>query len=85
MKKLDLFLAFLGGALVGVGATLLLAPESGEDTRKSIQKSFNDLNKQGKKEFKKLRKEYNKLNKKTKKDVEVLSNKVVELGKKIIN
>jgi gas vesicle protein len=33
---LGLALAFVGGALAGVGAALLLAPRSGADTRKRI-------------------------------------------------
>jgi len=31
MKGLNLLYAFLGGAIVGAGAALLLAPEKGED------------------------------------------------------
>jgi gas vesicle protein len=33
---MGLALAFLGGALAGAGAALLLAPRSGEETRKRI-------------------------------------------------
>ncbi len=36
MKALNYFLAFLGGAAVGVTAGLLLAPEKGEDLRARI-------------------------------------------------
>lgn len=32
----DLLLAFFGGAIVGAGAALLLAPQSGSQTRESI-------------------------------------------------
>jgi gas vesicle protein len=84
MNKLNLFLGFIGGAIIGTVATLFLAPESGEDTRKSIQKGYKQLNKMGEKEIKKLKKQYKKLNIDTKKEFEALSNKVVELGKKII-
>ncbi|GAY30137.1 hypothetical protein IMSAGC014_00581 [Bacteroidaceae bacterium] len=36
MKGLNLFVAFLGGAVVGAAAGVLFAPEKGEDTRKKI-------------------------------------------------
>lgn len=36
MKGLTLLYAFLGGALVGCGAAMLLAPEKGEDVRARI-------------------------------------------------
>ena len=36
MKSLTLLYAFLGGAIVGAGAALLLAPEKGEDLRSRI-------------------------------------------------
>ncbi len=36
MKALDYFVAFLGGAAVGVAAGILLAPEKGTDTRERI-------------------------------------------------
>ena len=36
MKGLNLFVAFLGGAVVGAAAGVLFAPETGEDTRKKI-------------------------------------------------
>lgn len=40
-------IAFLGGALIGATATLLLAPDSGENTRKKIrekaQETYNNL------------------------------------------
>lgn len=38
MKALTLLYAFLGGAIVGAGAALLLAPEKGEDLRGRICK-----------------------------------------------
>lgn len=38
MKALTLLYAFLGGAIVGAGAALLLAPEKGEDLRNRICK-----------------------------------------------
>lgn len=38
MKALNILYAFLGGALVGCGAAILLAPEKGEDLRERICK-----------------------------------------------
>lgn len=35
--KTNTLLAFIGGALVGAAAALLLAPDSGENTRKKIK------------------------------------------------
>lgn len=37
-KTLSILYAFLGGAIVGCGAAVLLAPEKGEDVRKKICK-----------------------------------------------
>ncbi|GEM_PF-281767 len=37
MNATSILYAFLGGAIVGAGAALLLAPEKGEDTRKRIR------------------------------------------------
>lgn len=37
MRGLNLLYAFLGGAIVGAGAALLLAPEKGEDLREQIK------------------------------------------------
>ena len=36
MKSLNILYAFLGGAIVGCGAALLLAPEKGADVRSKI-------------------------------------------------
>ena len=36
MKALNILYAFLGGAIVGCGAALLLAPEKGEEVRSRI-------------------------------------------------
>lgn len=36
MKALTLISAFIGGAIAGCGAALLLAPEKGVDVRKKI-------------------------------------------------
>lgn len=36
MKGLTLLYAFLGGAIVGCGAAMLLTPEKGSDVRKRI-------------------------------------------------
>lgn len=38
MRSLSIFLAVLGGAAMGAAAGLLLAPESGEETRRHIKK-----------------------------------------------
>ncbi|MBO4994643.1 MAG: YtxH domain-containing protein [Muribaculaceae bacterium] len=37
MNNLSVLYAFLGGAIVGAGAALLLAPEKGEDLRAKIK------------------------------------------------
>lgn len=37
MRGLSLLSAFIGGAIVGAGAALLLAPEKGEDLREEIK------------------------------------------------
>ena len=39
MKALGYIGAFLGGAIAGAAAGILLAPESGADTRKKIAKT----------------------------------------------
>lgn len=36
MKSLNILYAFLGGAIVGCGAAILLAPEKGADVRARI-------------------------------------------------
>ncbi|MBR1414924.1 MAG: YtxH domain-containing protein [Prevotella sp.] len=43
MKGLGYFGAFIGGALAGVAAGLLLAPESGKDTREKISDTVEDF------------------------------------------
>ncbi|HOW27549.1 MAG TPA: YtxH domain-containing protein [Elusimicrobiota bacterium] len=43
----SLFLAFLVGGMVGAALGLLLAPQSGKDTRKKIKKWAEDLEDQG--------------------------------------
>lgn len=40
MKPLTLLYAFLGGAIVGCSAALLLAPEKGADLREKICKTL---------------------------------------------
>lgn len=37
MSNLSVLYAFLGGAIVGAGAAVLLAPEKGEDVRNRIR------------------------------------------------
>lgn len=37
MRAMNILAAFLGGAIVGAGAALLLAPEKGEDLRGQIK------------------------------------------------
>lgn len=43
MKGLGYIGAFLGGAIAGAAAGLLLAPESGKDTRSKITSTVNDF------------------------------------------
>lgn len=40
MKELSIFAAFLGGAVVGAAAGLLLAPEKGTETRERIAEAL---------------------------------------------
>lgn len=40
MKELSIFAAFLGGAIVGAAAGLLLAPEKGTETRERIAEAL---------------------------------------------
>jgi len=49
--KTDTLFAFIGGAIVGAAAALLLAPESGEETRKKIRESVDT-------EYQALKKKY---------------------------
>ncbi|MDE5745178.1 MAG: YtxH domain-containing protein [Paramuribaculum sp.] len=37
MRNISVLYAFIGGAIVGAGAALLLAPEKGETTRRKIK------------------------------------------------
>ncbi|MCH5311555.1 MAG: YtxH domain-containing protein [Prevotella sp.] len=43
MKSLGYIGAFLGGAIAGAAIGLLLAPESGKDTRSKITDAVNDF------------------------------------------
>ena len=43
MKGLGYIGAFIGGAIAGAAAGLLLAPESGKDTRAKISDTVNDF------------------------------------------
>ena len=43
MKGLGLIGAFVGGAIAGAAAGLLLAPETGKDTRKKITDTVEDF------------------------------------------
>lgn len=49
--KTDTFFAFIGGAIAGAAVALLLAPESGEETRKKIKDSVDT-------EYQALKKKY---------------------------
>ena len=40
MKTLNYFISFIGGALVGAAAGILLAPEKGADTRERIAEAL---------------------------------------------
>ena len=46
MKNLGYIGAFLGGALAGAAIGLLVAPESGKDTRSKVTDTVNDFLKQ---------------------------------------
>ncbi|MBR2948031.1 MAG: YtxH domain-containing protein [Bacteroidales bacterium] len=53
--KCNTFFAFLGGLIVGAGAALLFAPESGSETRKKIKNTFE-------KEYQNLKEKINNMN-----------------------
>ncbi|MBO7322555.1 MAG: YtxH domain-containing protein [Bacteroidales bacterium] len=53
--KCDNFFAFLGGLIVGAGAAILFAPESGAETRKKIKNTFE-------KEYQNIKEKINNMN-----------------------
>jgi len=54
MKDLSkVLLSLVVGAAAGVAAGLLLAPDKGENTRKKVKDSFNDLSAKAKKALRK--------------------------------
>ena len=53
--KCDNFFAFLGGLIVGAGAAVLFAPESGAETRKKIKNTFE-------KEYQNIKEKINNMN-----------------------
>ena len=53
--KCDNFFAFLGGLIVGAGAAILIAPESGAETRKKIKNTFE-------KEYQNIKEKINNMN-----------------------
>lgn len=53
--KCDNFFAFLGGLIVGAGAAILFAPESGAETRKKIKNTFE-------KEYQNIKEKINNIN-----------------------
>lgn len=53
--KCNTFFAFLGGLVVGAGAAILFAPESGAETRKKIKNTFD-------REFQNLKDKINEMN-----------------------
>ena len=52
---LNLVIGLAGGALIGAAAALLLAPETGEETRKIIKDKFDDLNEKTKEQMDKMK------------------------------
>lgn len=42
-KKLDFFIGFIAGGLIGAGIGLLFAPQSGEETREMLKDKFLEL------------------------------------------
>lgn len=54
MKDISkVMLSFIVGALAGAAAGILLAPDKGENTRKKIKDSIDDLSEKAKKTFQK--------------------------------
>jgi len=52
MKDLSkVLLSFIVGAAAGAATGLLLAPDKGENTRKKVKESVNDLSEKAKKAF----------------------------------
>lgn len=57
--KSDTFFAFIGGAIVGAAAALLLAPESGEETRKKLKETVDAEYQALKKKYEEFKEKYN--------------------------
>ncbi len=73
-------LALIAGAVIGVGAGILLAPEEGKKTRKRIKNSVNDATNELKKKVNELEKELRKNSAKAKGSIEEKIEDIVSKG-----